>query len=55
MAAGREAKLLSEVRLGSPIYSTPVAANGTVYIASQHQLWAAAKSGPPTEQVAVDR
>ena len=43
MATGREARLLSEVRLGNPIYSTPVAANGTVYIASQHHLWAVAK------------
>ena len=43
MATGREPKLLSEVRLGNPIYSTPVAANGTVYIASQHHLWAVAK------------
>ena len=44
MATGRELKLLSEVRLGNPIYSTPVAANGTVYIASQHHLWAVAKT-----------
>lgn len=43
MAAGKEAKVLGEVRLGNPIYSTPVAANGTVFIASQHYLWAAAK------------
>jgi outer membrane protein assembly factor BamB len=40
MAAGREPQLLSEVRLGNPIYSTPIAANGVLYIASQHYLWA---------------
>jgi outer membrane protein assembly factor BamB len=37
-AAGREARLLDKVTFGSPIYSTPVAANGTLYIAS-HKGW----------------
>jgi outer membrane protein assembly factor BamB len=43
MAAGREAKVLSEVHLGSPAYSTPIVANGVVYVASQRYLWAVAK------------
>ncbi len=44
MAAGAEPKLISSVRLGSPIYSTPIAANGVLYVASQRYLWALQKS-----------
>ena len=40
MAAGNEPKLLSRVRLGAPMYTTPVAANGVLYVASQQYLWA---------------
>ncbi len=40
LAAGREAKLLSEIKLGNPMYATPVVANGVLYVASQHYLWA---------------
>jgi len=43
LAAGKEAKELARINLGSPIYSTPVAANGTLYLASQKYLWAVAK------------
>ena len=37
-AAGKEAKLLNKVTVGSPIYSSPVAANGRLYLAS-HKGW----------------
>ena len=40
LAAGRELNVLSEIRLGSPAYSTAVAANGVVYVTSQRYLWA---------------
>ena len=40
LAAGKEAKVLSEIHLGAPVYCTPVAANGTLYVASQRYLWA---------------
>lgn len=43
LAAGRQARLLSRIRLGSPVYSTPVVANGVLYVASQHYLWAVAR------------
>ena len=40
MAAGKEAKVLSRVPLGSAMYTTPIAANGVLYVASQQYLWA---------------
>lgn len=39
-AATREKKILSEIRFDGPIYATPVAANGVLYIASQRKLYA---------------
>jgi len=39
-AQGPKAKLLGKVHLGSAIYSTPIAANGVLYVASQRELWA---------------
>jgi outer membrane protein assembly factor BamB len=38
--AKREKKILDEVRFDGPIYATPVAANGVLYIASQRTLYA---------------
>jgi len=40
LAAGKTMKLLSQISLGAPSWSTPVAANGTLYIASKRYLWA---------------
>lgn len=48
MAATKEKKILSETNLGAPVYSTPVVANGVVYVASNTHLYAfhdEAKSG----------
>jgi outer membrane protein assembly factor BamB len=41
-AAGREAKVLDEIRLGSPVYATPIVAGGVLFVASQQYLWAVA-------------
>jgi outer membrane protein assembly factor BamB len=47
LAAGQEKKVLSQINLGATIYATPVAANGTLYIASRSGwLWAASQSSP---------
>ncbi|MCD6395645.1 MAG: PQQ-like beta-propeller repeat protein, partial [Planctomycetes bacterium] len=40
LAAGNQMKLLSRISLGVPSWITPVAANGTLYIASRNYLWA---------------
>ncbi len=39
-AASKEKKLLSVTNLGAPVYSTPVIANGTLYVASNTHLFA---------------
>jgi len=38
--ASKEKKLLSETNLGAPVYSTPVVANGVLYVASNSHLFA---------------
>ena len=40
LAAGKEKKVLEEIHLGAPSYCTPVAADGTLYVASHRYLWA---------------
>ena len=57
LAATKEKKLLSEVNLGAPVYSTPVVANGVIYVASNAQLYAfydAARHAPSSDQPKVD-
>ncbi len=53
LAAGKEMKLLSEVRLGSTAYATPVAANGTLFVCSQSYLWAVQKGAKTAPEVTV--
>ena len=40
LAATKEKKLISETNLGAPVYSTPVVANGVIYISSNSHLYA---------------
>ncbi|MCX6996230.1 MAG: PQQ-binding-like beta-propeller repeat protein [Kiritimatiellaeota bacterium] len=40
LAASKEKKLINEIRVGSAIHATPVAAHGVLYIATQHWLYA---------------
>ncbi len=39
LAASKEKKVLSETNLGAPVYSTPVVANGAIYVASNTHLY----------------
>lgn len=41
LAAGKEKKVFGQIRLGTPVWIPPVAANKTLYVASQKYLWAA--------------
>ena len=50
LAEGPEPRLLSKIRLGAPVYSTPIAANGTLYVSDGRYLWAAAKSSPQSDR-----
>ena len=40
LKAAKEMEVLSEANLGSPIYSTPIVANGVLYVGSQTHLYA---------------
>jgi outer membrane protein assembly factor BamB len=40
LAAGRDKRVLAEINLGSPSYTTPVVANGVLYVTSQRWLYA---------------
>jgi outer membrane protein assembly factor BamB len=43
LQAGRELKVISEMNMGSSVYSTVVPANGTLFIANRNQLFAIAE------------
>jgi outer membrane protein assembly factor BamB len=40
LQAGKTKKVISEINMGSSVYSTPVPANGALYIANRNQLYA---------------
>jgi len=45
--AGKEKKILSTTNLGAPIYSTPVVANGVLYVSSNTHLFAFQAAAKP--------
>lgn len=45
LQAGRERKHLADIRLGSPVWSVPTAANRTLFVASQKHLFAVEDRG----------
>ena len=46
MQPGKTLKLLGEMNMGSSVYATPVAANGTLFIANRNQLYALGANKP---------
>ena len=51
MQEGKIKKVLAELNMGSSVYSTPVPANGVLYISNRNQLYAlseAAAAKPTT-------
>jgi outer membrane protein assembly factor BamB len=42
MNAAKEKKLIAEMNMGSSVYSTPVPANGALFIVNRNQLFALA-------------
>jgi outer membrane protein assembly factor BamB len=46
MQAGKEKKVLAEINMGSSVYSTPVPANGVLFITNRNQLFALAANAP---------
>jgi outer membrane protein assembly factor BamB len=49
LQAGKEKKVIAEINMGSSVYSTPIPANGALFIMNRNQLYAiAASSGAAT-------
>jgi outer membrane protein assembly factor BamB len=55
LQAGKEKKQIAEINMGSSVYSSPVPANGVLYIMNRNQLYALAEkstSAPPAAKPA---
>jgi outer membrane protein assembly factor BamB len=46
-ASDKEKKILSECNVGAPILSTPIVANGIMYLGSQTHLFAVGEGAKP--------
>ena len=46
LAAGKECKVLTRIRMGCPVYTTPIVANGVLYVTSQKHLYAVQAGRP---------
>ncbi|HEX8145457.1 MAG TPA: PQQ-binding-like beta-propeller repeat protein [Pyrinomonadaceae bacterium] len=47
MQAGKQKRVLAEMNMGSSVYSTPIPANGTLFITNRNQLFALSASATP--------
>jgi outer membrane protein assembly factor BamB len=52
LAATKDKKVLSETNLGGPVYSTPVVANGTIFVSNSTHLYALGNSANPSSDEA---
>ncbi len=50
LAAGKELNVLSKINVGAPIWTTPVAANGALYVADKKYLWCIRSDTPGSRQ-----
>jgi outer membrane protein assembly factor BamB len=57
LQAGKELKVLAESNMGSSVYSTPVPANGALFVNNRNQLFAIAEgaSSAPSKEQATGR
>jgi outer membrane protein assembly factor BamB len=55
LEAGQKKKLIAEMNMGGTVYSTPVPANGALYIMTRNQLWALAEAGPASRPAETSR
>jgi len=56
MQEGKTEKVIAEINMGSSVYSTPVPANGVLYISNRNQLYALAEtSAAPAKPAAAAR
>ena len=51
---GKELKVLAEINMGSAVYTTPVAADGVLYISSRNRLWAIEEGATPASTPTAD-
>jgi outer membrane protein assembly factor BamB len=51
---GAEMKKISEIDMGNSVYSTPVPANGVLYIMTSSELYAISVSGDQKQQPPMD-
>jgi outer membrane protein assembly factor BamB len=49
MQAGKEKKVIAEMNMGNSVYSTPVPANGALFIANRNQLFKIAEGGSASQ------
>ncbi|MHC5004702.1 MAG: outer membrane protein assembly factor BamB family protein, partial [Planctomycetota bacterium] len=54
LQASKELKMLGEIDMMAPIYSSPIAANGVLYVASMTHLFAIAQTAPATVESATE-
>jgi outer membrane protein assembly factor BamB len=53
-AASKEKKIISQVNMNAPVLSTPIVANGTLFVATQTHMYAIGEGAKPVEKKTAD-
>jgi outer membrane protein assembly factor BamB len=53
-ASSKEKKIISQVNMNAPVLSTPIVANGTLFVATQTHLYAIGEGAKPVEKKTAD-